>query len=74
MKCEICRTIEKFGLDPAAHDMWHCADNKSPRLMIEKAHVAIHHFWHEKSESLSEKWQAVGYMPHQRAHYLTLDL
>ena len=35
MKCEICKTIEKLGLDPATHDPWMCADSKSPRLVLE---------------------------------------
>jgi len=26
MKCEICTTIERLGLDESAHDLWHCAD------------------------------------------------
>ena len=26
MKCEICKTIERLGLDASAHDLWYCAD------------------------------------------------
>jgi hypothetical protein len=26
MQCEICKTIEKLGLDASAHDLWFCAD------------------------------------------------
>ncbi len=26
MKCEICKTIERLGLDDSAHDLWHCTD------------------------------------------------
>jgi hypothetical protein len=74
MKCEICKAIAKLGLDEQAHDLWICADKKSPRLMLEKAQVVIHHRWHELSDSLSARWEAAAYMPHQRAHYVTLGL
>lgn len=26
MECEICRTIERLGLDRSAHDLWFCTD------------------------------------------------
>jgi len=26
MKCEICKAIERLGLDDSAHNLWHCAD------------------------------------------------
>jgi hypothetical protein len=26
MKCEICRIIERQGLDASAHDWWYCSD------------------------------------------------
>jgi hypothetical protein len=74
MKCEICKAIEKLGLDESAHDLWACADAKSPREILEKAHVAIHHRWHELSETVSARWEGAAYMPHQRAHYVTLGL
>ncbi|HEY3767666.1 MAG TPA: hypothetical protein VGN44_03245 [Candidatus Angelobacter sp.] len=74
MKCEICKAIKKLGLDESAHDVWVCADAKSPREILEKAHVAIHHRWHELSETMSARWEAAEYMPHQRAHYVTLGL
>jgi hypothetical protein len=74
MKCEICKAIKKLGLDESAHDLWVCADVKSPREILEKAHVAIHHRWHELSESVSARWEAAEYMPHQQAHYVTLGL
>jgi hypothetical protein len=28
MKCEICKTIERLGLDPSTHEMWFCADSQ----------------------------------------------
>jgi hypothetical protein len=26
MKCDVCRAIERLGLDESAHDLWHCAE------------------------------------------------
>ena len=74
MKCEICKTIEKLGLDPATHEPWMCADAKSPRLAVKRAQVAIHHFCQEKIMNFRAKWQHAGQMIYQRAQYVTLGL
>ncbi|HLK53894.1 MAG TPA: hypothetical protein VKU42_10585 [Candidatus Angelobacter sp.] len=74
MKCEICKTIEKLGLDHEAHELWVCADSRSPRLALKKAQISIHHFCNGFSTSLVERWRQAGYMPHRRPRYLTLGL
>jgi hypothetical protein len=74
MKCEICTTIEKLGLDPATHEPWMCADSKSPRLVFKKAQVAVHHFYQEVSALVQTKWQHAGHRLWQRAQYVTLGL
>jgi hypothetical protein len=74
MKCEICKTIEKMGLDPEAHDLWMCADARSPQLAFRKAQISIHHFCSEVGASVAAKWRQAGYTLHQRAHYVTLGL
>jgi hypothetical protein len=74
MKCEICKTIEKLGLDPAAHELWACADSKSPRLFLQRALVSIHHAYHWVSASFQAKWRHAGHFLYQRAHYVTLGL
>jgi hypothetical protein len=74
MKCEICKTIEKLGLDPATHELWACADSKSPRLFLRKVQVSIHHFCQEMNALLHTKWQHAGYKLLQRAQYVTLGL
>ncbi|MCU1219220.1 MAG: hypothetical protein JWM08_2275 [Candidatus Angelobacter sp.] len=74
MKCEICKTIEKLGLDPATHEPWMCADSKSPRLAFKKAQVAVHHFYQEVSALFQTKWQHAGQRLWQRAQYVTLGL
>ena len=35
MNCEVCKVIEKLGLDMSAHDMWFCVDGQSDRRDIE---------------------------------------
>ena len=74
MKCEICKTIDKLRLDPAAHDLWSCADSKSPRLALKRAQVTIYHFCLAVTIFLQAKWRQASYFPYQRAHYLTLGL
>ncbi|HEX4604408.1 MAG TPA: hypothetical protein VH724_10465 [Candidatus Angelobacter sp.] len=74
MKCEICKTIERLGLDPKAHESWMCADSHSPWLAFRKAQVAVHHFCVEASVRLREKWQHAGHALYRRAQYVTLGL
>jgi len=74
MKCEICKAIEKLGLDPATHGPWMCADSSSPRLALKKAQIAAHHFYQEVSALFQAKWHHAGHRLLQRAHYVTLGL
>lgn len=74
MKCEICKTIEKLGLDPATHDQWICADARSPRLAFQKAQTAVHHYFQEVSALFHTKWHHAGHRLWQRAQYVTLGL
>jgi hypothetical protein len=74
MKCEICKTIEKLGLDPAVHEKWACADSKSPWLVLRKAYISIHRAYLQVGAFFQAKWQHAGHVLHQRAHYVTLGL
>ncbi|MGZ4900294.1 MAG: hypothetical protein ACXV8X_11615 [Candidatus Angelobacter sp.] len=74
MKCEICKMIDKLGLDPAAHEPWICADSKSARLFLKKAQVSIHHFYQGVSAVFQTKWQHCGHRLYQRVQYVTLGL
>jgi hypothetical protein len=74
MKCEICKTIESLGLDPATHDIWVCADSKSPKLAFKKAQVAVHHIYVVASAFFQAKWQYAGHAFYRRAQYVTLGL
>jgi hypothetical protein len=74
MKCEICNTIERLGLDPSAHELWACADSRSPRLALRKMHVSIDHVYHRVAAFFQTKWRHAGHFLGQRAHYVTLGL
>lgn len=74
MKCEICKTMEKLGLDPATHEQWACADAISPSLMLKKAQVAIHHFWYSVCAAFQARWQYAGRLVYQRVRFVTLGL
>jgi hypothetical protein len=74
MKCEICKTIEKLGLDPKAHELWACADAMSPRLALKKAQASIHRFFLHVGVFFQAKWHHAGHALDQRAHYVTLGL
>jgi len=35
MKCEVCKAIEKLGLDGSVHESWYCVDvEESSRLAV----------------------------------------
>jgi hypothetical protein len=44
MKCEICKTIERLGLDDSAHDLWYCADASAKKLSPQQAHAHLKQF------------------------------
>lgn len=85
MKCEICDTIERLGLDPSAHELWFCSAvqpapaKQSLRATLEilalKAAV-LHRF---ATEVLIQRLaQLAGAGIHNRRayrqHYITLGL
>ena len=37
MKCEICKTIERLGLDESTHDLWVCADDGLARTTVRRS-------------------------------------
>jgi len=74
MKCEICKTIAKLGLDESAHDLWDCADARSARIAFKKLQVSVHHFCCELKASVAARWREAECMPYQRVHYVTLGL
>ena len=41
MNCEICKTIERLGLDESAHDYWHCTGPRARRLARQETHAQL---------------------------------
>ncbi|HEX3155801.1 MAG TPA: hypothetical protein VHV32_14325 [Candidatus Angelobacter sp.] len=74
MKCEICKTIEKLGLDPATHDPWVCADSRSASQTFKNVQVAAHHFYYGVSALFHAKWHHAGQRLLQRVQFVTLGL
>jgi hypothetical protein len=75
MKCEICRTIERLGLDESAHDLWYCADPHSKKALARVWEQRIEHFGGAISSWLGftlvvRFWTQL----HDRQHYVTLGL
>jgi len=77
MKCEICRTIERLGLEESAHDLWYCADAK-PRKAL-----ALHRVWEQRLQHFGgtiSSWFSFTpvarfwAMLQDRQHYVTLGL
>jgi hypothetical protein len=42
MKCEICKTIERLGLDDSAHDLWYCTDATVARTALRRSRGYLH--------------------------------
>lgn len=42
MKCEICKTIERLGLDDSAHDIWHCTDAGLAKTTVRHSRSFFH--------------------------------
>ena len=74
MQCEICKTIDKLGLDPSAHELWACADSRSPQVVLRKARISSHLVYRQVAGFFQAKWRHAGHLFGQRAHYVTLGL
>jgi hypothetical protein len=42
MKCDICKAIERLGLDESAHDLWYCADAGVVKAATRKSRGYLH--------------------------------
>ncbi len=57
MKCEICKTIEKLGLDASAHDLWFCVDAKGGKATTHQASPYLERFRRELCAFLILRWR-----------------
>lgn len=76
MKCEICKTIERLGLDESAHDLWHCADAGAAKMAARKSRnylqemgQQIQHFARSHS-----RFYRLAMMAYHRSALITLGL
>ena len=75
MKCEICRTIERLGLEESAHDLWYCADAHAGKAFAHVWEQRIQHFTLMISSwfsfpTVTRFWALLQ----ERQHYVTLGL
>ena len=42
MKCEICKTIARLGLEESAHDLWYCSDVGAARTAMRRGRSYLH--------------------------------
>jgi hypothetical protein len=77
MKCEICRTIERLGLEESAHELWYCADARPKKI------VALNRVWEQRIQHFTltiSSWFSFPTVTrfrallHERQHYVTLGL
>lgn len=76
MKCEICKAIERLGLDESAHDLWHCADasvvkmaTRKSRNSLQELGARIQHFARSHS-----RFYRLAMMAYHRSALITLGL
>jgi len=85
MECEICRTIERLGLEPSAHDLWVCTDQQQAPAkrtlgarLKELGVKAAMLQWIISDYAISGGRQLLGAGLHSllscRQHYITLGL
>jgi hypothetical protein len=43
MKCEICKTIERLGLEDSAHDLWYCSDAGVTKTTLRRSRGYLQH-------------------------------
>jgi hypothetical protein len=76
MKCEICRTIEKLGLEESAHDLWVCADAGLAKTTLRRGrsylkHIGLQFRLFARSNS---RYYRLWVMAHNRPALVTLGL
>ncbi|HZD95273.1 MAG TPA: hypothetical protein VE133_13520 [Candidatus Sulfotelmatobacter sp.] len=58
MKCEICRAIERLGLEPSAHELWYCPDAVTKKAALRRAsRPELEQFARELCAFLLLKWR-----------------
>ena len=81
MNCEVCKAIERLGLDASAHDWWFCADGRvmTRQSISEKGERPHHNRRRAAVRVIRQQFRRAlnamaGSLPAHRQHYVTLCL
>jgi hypothetical protein len=76
MKCEICRTIERLGLEASAHDLWYCADGQMKKAAVRRARPELQQITRELCAFFLLKWRQRRNwtLAHPRPRLVTLGI
>jgi hypothetical protein len=76
MKCEICGTIKRLGLNESAHDLWYCADGQARKAALRQARPELEQFLRELSAFFLVKWRQRRNwtLAHMRPRLVTLGI
>jgi len=76
MKCEICRAIERLGLEESAHDLWYCVDGRAKRVVARKTRPEMEQVTRALLAYLLLKWRhrRQWTQAHMRPRLVTLGI
>jgi len=76
MNCEICRTIERLGLEKSAHDLWYCADKQPAKATLRRERPEAEQFVRELCAFFLLKWRhrRNWVIAHYRPRLVTLGI
>jgi len=76
MKCEICRTIERLGLEASAHDLWYCVDAEAKKAALRRERPELEKLLREAGAFLLVKWRQrrSWTLAHLRPRLVTLGI
>jgi hypothetical protein len=76
MKCEICKTIAKLGLDESVHDLWYCADAQTRKAVLRRARPEMEQWVREACAFFLLKWRQRRRwtLAHPRPRLVTLGI
>jgi hypothetical protein len=76
MKCEVCKTIARLGLDDSAHDLWYCTDAGVAKTTVRRSRSFLQHIQHRAStfaRSHSRHYRMLA-MAYRRRSLVTLGI
>lgn len=76
MKCEICKTIARLGLEDSAHDLWYCADAQAKKAQLRHVRTELEQLVRGLGALLLMKWRQrrQACAAHRRQRLVTLGI